>query len=185
MIISVPASWNFFHNSRSWRTTLMFSMFWKRLAITVTLSSNSKLEYQKYVLCSWNLLNQDTLCRYGLKRRHCTWLGSLALGMVGAVARSSRGSSERRSGWTPSWTWLIHPSVTAETFSCSISAGLRKYSAVRYFQGLSADALKVDNAHFSFLTSPAGYAFLIPTLRIGMLSFLLKILLLQMLGGFI
>lgn len=59
-----------------------------------------------------------------------TWSDSLALGMVGAVDRPSRGCSERRSASTPAWTRLIHPSVTAETFSCSISAGLDKYSAV-------------------------------------------------------
>lgn len=71
--------------------------------------------------------------------------------MVGAADRSSRGSSERRSGWRPSWTRLIRPSVTAETFSCSISAGLTKYSAVTFFQGLTAKCQchseKVDNAH--------------------------------------
>lgn len=33
----------------------------------------------------------------------------------------------------------MHPSVTAETFSCSISAGLTKYSAVRFFQGPTAE----------------------------------------------
>lgn len=43
----------------------------------------------------------------------------------------------------------MHPSVTAESFSCSISAGLTEYSAVRCFQGLTANCQghseKVDN----------------------------------------
>lgn len=39
MIISVPASWNFFHSSLSWRTTLMFSMLWKRAEISIRLNA--------------------------------------------------------------------------------------------------------------------------------------------------
>lgn len=61
----------------------------------------------------------------------CTCSGSLALGMAGAVDRPSRDWPGRRSVSTSVWTRLIHSSVTAEDFSCSISAGLDKYSAVR------------------------------------------------------
>lgn len=54
----------------------------------------------------------------------CTWSGSLELGIVGAVDRPSRDWSGRRSVSLPLCTRLMHSSVTAETFSCSISAGL-------------------------------------------------------------
>lgn len=61
----------------------------------------------------------------------CTWSGSLELGMLGALDRPSRDWSGIRSvSLLPPPPPFIQSSVTAGTFSCSISEESHKHSAV-------------------------------------------------------
>lgn len=93
MIISVPASWNFFHSSRSWRTTLMFSMFWKRSATTVTLCSNPSKN-------RWSRIHLAISIRTLPRAPHLTlWLKKEALYLVGLGDAGNGGSCGQIQSW--------------------------------------------------------------------------------------
>lgn len=98
MIISVPASWNFFHSSFSWRTTFMFSMFWKTQSRE--LSWGPEFSYKHWLICSWNreiLILLVLSCFHHLVIKHyllnCSSCGYL-VGPWGAGGPGSCGRAE-------------------------------------------------------------------------------------------
>lgn len=140
MIISVPASWNFFHSSLSWRTTLMFSMFWRK---SHSYNQNYSDHPRKCKIVAYKhqmeqFINQPKAYYFTVHPEDArlpsvrTWLGSVELGTVGAVDRPSRDWSGSRSVSPPVWSRLTCSSVTVEAFSWSIAAGLEEYPAVRF-----------------------------------------------------
>lgn len=75
MIISVPASWNFFHSSLSWRTTLMFSMFWKRAATQTALSALAvRNKVKLHVISNINLLLSKIICCWNLEKNPLSFI---------------------------------------------------------------------------------------------------------------